>query len=321
MRNYPAQLDPAAATTSPRDFVGYGRRPPDVRWPDGSHVAVNMVLNYEEGAEYSILDGDENDSWGEYVYEVPSTVRDLGTESHYEFGSRVGVWRLARLFDRYDVPVSVGAAAVALERNPEFAAWIRESSHDVIGHGWRWTEDSRIPRHEEQALLQRAISSIEKTTGQRIRGWYVRSFPSVNTRSLLVEEGGFLYDSDSASDELPYYVVTDGEPFLVVPYSKVYNDVKYFVPPCYARPDDFFHSLKLAVDAFVDEANEGLGGRMMTVGLHARWSGQASRSTAVRDFIEYVLAKDGAGFMRRLDIAKHWLAERPFVAPEARNGT
>ena len=155
--------------------------------------------------------------------------------------------------------------------------------------------------------MRKAIASIEETTGQRIKGWIVRSFPSPNTRSLLVEEGGFLYDSDASNDELPYFVEQSGEHFLVIPYSKVYNDVKYLVAPTFATPHDFSTTLKMAVDYLVEEAEQGHGGRMMTVGLHARWSGQAARAVAVRDFIEYVLAKDGAAFMRRVDIAEHWI--------------
>lgn len=307
---FPQSLDPIARDTLPRDFVGYGRHTPDVRWPDGSSVAVNIVVNYEEGAEYSLLDGDDtNDAWGEYSYEIPPTVRDLGTESHMEFGSRVGAWRLARLLDDYQIDATIDVCALALERNPEYAAWIRESRYDVMGHGWRWTEDSRMSREQERELMKRAIASIEATTGQRIRGWIVRSFPSVNTRSLLVEEGGFLYDSDANNDELPYFVEQDNQPFLVVPYSKVYNDVKYLIAPTFSTPNDFATTLKLALDYLVEEAERGHGGRMMTVGLHTRWSGQAARATAVRDFIEHVLAKDGACFMRRLDIAEHWIAE------------
>jgi len=305
--SYPELLDPAALDLPPRDFVGYGRHVPEVTWPGGARVAINIVLNYEEGAEYSLADGDGvNDAWGEYTYEVPPTVRDLGTESHFEFGSRVGAWRLARIFDRYGIDVTIGAAALALERNRDFADWIGESGNDVIGHGYRWTEDSRIPREQERELIERAVESIERTTGQRIRGWYVRSFPSVHTRSLLVENGGFLYDSDAMNDELPYWAPVGDGRFLVVPYSKVTNDVKYFVPPYYARPADFFENLKLALDTMLRESAEGHGGRMMTVGLHARWSGQAARSTAVADFIEYALQVDGAAFLRRVDIAEHW---------------
>jgi peptidoglycan/xylan/chitin deacetylase (PgdA/CDA1 family) len=295
-----------------RDFVGYGRHTPDFRWPDGARVVVNLVVNYEEGAEYSLLDGDsQNDSWGEYSSQVGPEVRDLGTEAHMEFGSRVGIWRLARLIDDYGINASFNACAQALERNPEFSTWLRERDHDVIGHGYRWTEESGVSRDEEQANLRLAIESFAQTTDQRIRGWMVRSFPSVNTRELLVEEGGFLYDSDSTNDELPYYAYVAGNPFLVIPYSKVYNDVRYLIQPTYSTPRHFAENLKLALDFLLDEAARGHGCRMMSVGLHARWSGQANRATAVREFIEHVLRKDGACFMRRLDIARFWLAHFP----------
>lgn len=290
-----------------RDFVGYGRTPPDVRWPDGSAVAVNLVLNYEEGAEYSLLDGDPiNDTWGEYSREIPPSVRDMATDTHMEFGSRVGVWRIVRIIDELGIPCSIDAPALALERNPEFCDWIRNSTHDVIGHGYRWTEDSQMSRDEEDHYLRLAIDSIQNTTGQRIRGWIVRSMPSLNTRELLVEEGGFLYDSDASNDELPYYADVKGTRFLVLPYSKVYNDVRYLIAPTYSTPNDFFENLRLALDYMVAEAERGYGGRMMSVGLHARWSGQANRAGAVRDFVEYVLEKKGACFMRRLDIAEYW---------------
>lgn len=176
-----------------RDFVGYGRHTPDFDWPDGSSVAVNLVVNYEEGAEYSLLDGDDrNDSWGESSAEVDPAVRDLGTETHMEFGSRVGIWRLARLLDDYGIDATFSACAQALERNPELCAWLREREHDIMGHGYRWTEVSTASREQERSNLRRAVESIDQTTRQRIRGWMVRSFPSVNTRELLVEESGFV---------------------------------------------------------------------------------------------------------------------------------
>jgi peptidoglycan/xylan/chitin deacetylase (PgdA/CDA1 family) len=291
-----------------RDFVGYGQHPPSFEWPDGSSVAVNIVVNVEEGAEYSLLDGDPiNDTWGEYATVVDPSIRDLGTETHMEFGSRVGIWRLARLFDHYGIPATFGACALALERNPPFAQWLREHDHDVIGHGYRWTEDSQMTRDDERRYLHKAVASIEQTTGQRIRGWYVRSFASVNTRDLLVEEGGFLYDSDPANDEIPYFLRHGDRPWLVIPYSKVYNDVKYLVAPTYASPRDFHETLKLGVDYMLDEASRGCRGRMITIGVHPRWSGQAHRASALRDFIEYVLETNGVGFMRRLDIARFWL--------------
>ncbi|MGW4486703.1 polysaccharide deacetylase family protein [Amycolatopsis sp. NPDC004368] len=301
------------AAASPRDFVGYGRYPPDVRWPGGAKVVVNIVVNYEEGAEYSIPDGDgRNDGWGEYAYETGPEVRDLGTETHYEFGSRVGIWRLARIFDRYAVPVSVGACAVALERNPGVAEWIREREHDVIGHGYRWLDYARMSVDEERDHLRRAIESLERTTGQRTRGWYVRSFPSEHTLDLLVAEGGFVYDSDPCNDELPYF---SDRGLLIVPYSKVNNDTRYLLSPTYGSPAQFFESLRLALDYLCEEADDGAGARMMTVGLHPRWSGQAGRASAVRDFVRYAGDRPGVRFMRRLDIARWWLDHHDQWAP------
>jgi peptidoglycan/xylan/chitin deacetylase (PgdA/CDA1 family) len=295
-----------------RDFVGYGRRPPDFRWPDGSSVAVNIVINYEEGAEYNFLDGDlQQDAWGEYTSGIEGPFRDIQAEGSYEYGARVGIWRLARMFDEYAVDVTIGACAVALERNPEVCAWLRESQHDIIGHGYRWLDEYRLGRHEERENLELAIASIQRSTGHRIRGWYLRSFPSVNTRELLVENGGFLYDSDSLNDEIPYYADVKGTPFLVVPYTKVHNDVRFFLPPTPGNSMDFFENLRLALDCLVAEAEAGHGGRTMTLGLHPRWIGQPNRAPALRAFIEYVLAKEGACFMRRGDIAAFWLEHFP----------
>jgi peptidoglycan/xylan/chitin deacetylase (PgdA/CDA1 family) len=299
-----------------RDFVGYGQYPPDVRWPGDAKLVVNIVVNYEEGAEYSIPDGDgHSDGWGEYAYEIPPPTRDLGSETHYEFGSRVGIWRLARIFDRYAIPVTVGVCAVALERNPEVARWIRERGHDVIGHGWRWLEYNRHPVEEEREHLRLAIASIERLTGERPLGWYLRSFPSEHTRDLLVEEGGFLYDSDACNDELPYFVEVGGRDLLVVPYSKVYNDTRYLLNPTYGTPAQFTESLRMAVDYLCEEADAGAGARMMTVGLHPRWSGQAGRAAAVRDFVDYARRKEGVRFMRRLDIARWWVDHHREWAP------
>jgi peptidoglycan/xylan/chitin deacetylase (PgdA/CDA1 family) len=299
---------PSAGEGPPRDFVGYGSSPPDFRWPDGSAVAVSLVVNYEEGAELNLLDGDGvNDTWGEYSTTVDPVWRDLGTETHYEFGSRVGIWRLTRMFDDYSIPVSFGACAVALERNAELCTWLRDRDHEVIGHGYRWTDDWKLERQEERSRLRLAIDSVERTTGQRVRGWYVRSFPSVNTRELLVEEGGFLYDSDACNDELPYFVDVKGTRFLVIPYTKVFNDNRFFIAPTYSTPDDFFDNLRLGLDVLVDETSRGRGGRLLTVGVHSRWTGQPNRASALKRFIEYVLAHDDVCFMRRLDVATFWI--------------
>jgi peptidoglycan/xylan/chitin deacetylase (PgdA/CDA1 family) len=269
---------------------------------------VNIVLNYESGAEYSLPGGDgRNDTWGESSYQVGPGIRDLGTETHYEYGSRAGIWRLARLFDRYQVPVTVGACGRALERNPAVADWIKDVGHDVVGHGYRWAEYSEMTREQERDDLLRGIDAIGRLTGERPLGWYARSFPSVHSRELLVEEGGFLYDSDASNDDLPYFVNVASTPFLVVPYSKVYNDNRYLMLPGYATPRHFFETLRSAVDYLCEEAGAGEGARMMTVGLHERWSGQAARAAAIRDFVRYVGSRPDVRFMRRADIARWWL--------------
>ena len=301
-----------------RDFAGYGRERPRVTWPGGAAVAINLVVVYEEGAEASIADGDErSDGWGEYATAAPAGIRDLGTETHYEYGSRAGIWRLARLADSYGIPVTVAAAAVALERNPEVWAWADERGHDLLGHGWRWTELSTLGREEEQEHLRRALETYLRVTGERPLGWNSRSFPSVHTRSLIAAEGGFLYYSDPCNDDLPYFVDEGGRRLLVVPYSKTTNDSRYVVSPGYGGPADFLDTCRRALDFLCDEA-EDHGGAMMTVAVHARWSGQPARAAAVRDFVEHALGRPEARFFRRLDIARFWIERHsPQAAPRS----
>ena len=296
-----------------RDFVGYGPEPPVFDWPGGAKVAVNLVINYEEGGEYSLVEDGINDSWGEYSFQYGPEIRDLGTETHMEYGSRVGIWRLCRLFDRFGIPVTFAACALAVERNPPFGAWLRARDHDVLAHGHHWygPDVVKLTREEERDEISRAVESLARTTGRPPRGWMVRSFPTVHTRELLVEHGGFRYDSDAYNDEIPYYADALGRPFLVVPYTKVHNDVRYFIAPTYATPRHFAENLRLTLDYLLDEARSGGGARLMTVGLHARWSGQPGRATAVRDFIEYALAQDGVRFMRRIDVAEFWAETFP----------
>lgn len=295
-------------TASPRDFVGYGRHEPRVRWPKGEKLVINLVLNYEEGSEYSVLDGDtHNDGWGEYGPDVVDGERDLGNETHFEFGSRVGVWRLARLFDRFDVPVTVNACAVALERNNEVASWILERGHDVMGHGWRWREYHAADRESELSDLRLALQSFEDVLGARPLGWNVRTMPSPNTLEMLADNG-FVYSSDPANDEIPYSVEAGGRSILVLPYSHVYNDERYFIAPTYSTSRHFAETLEEAVDYLCEDVDHGASPRMMTVALHARWSGQASRTAAVRRFLQFVGARDDVTFMRRIDIAEWWLA-------------
>jgi peptidoglycan/xylan/chitin deacetylase (PgdA/CDA1 family) len=292
-----------------RDLVGYGPDPQGFAWPSGAHVAVNVVLVYEEGSEYSARWGDDrNDGWGEYADPgVDPPDLDLGTESHYDYGSRAGVWRLARIFDEAGIPVTVSAASVALELNPAVAHWMRERDHDLLGHGWRWIEAWRLSREQEREQISRAIETFERVLGERPLGWNCRSWPSPHTRELLVEEGGFLYDSDGSGDDIPYYVRTAGHPFLVVPYSKTYNDSRYLVSPGFAGPRDFLDTLRLGVDELARERRTA----MMTVAVHARWSGQAARASAVREFVERARDLEGVAFMRRIDIARWWLDSYP----------
>ena len=294
-----------------RDLVGYGRQPPRFAWPDDARVVVNVVLVYEEGSEYSVLWGDDrNDGWGEYADPgVQPPQRDKGTESHYEYGSRAGVWRLARIFETAGIPVTVSAAAVALELNPQVAAWMREHDHDLLGHGWRWIEHWTLSREQERAALRQAIETYERVLGTRPLGWNCRGWPSENTRELLIEIGGFLYDSDSSADDLPFYERSGEQPFLVIPYSKTYNDSRFLMNPGFASPRDFLDTLTMGLDELLREGEQRPA--MMTVAVHARWSGQAARAAAVRLFLEHACAQPGVRFMRRCDIATWWLEHNP----------
>jgi peptidoglycan/xylan/chitin deacetylase (PgdA/CDA1 family) len=289
----------------PRDFVGYGRRVPEVRWPGDARVAVSIVLNYEEGSEYSHPNGDRrNDGLTEMIYAIDPQYRDLCAESVFEYGSRAGVWRLERLLTELNIQITFYACAVALERNPEVAAWLKEAGHEPCSHGWRWEEVWRLSRDEEADHIRRAVESIEATCGLRPYGWYCRYGPSVHTRELLVEEGGFVYDSDAYNDDLPYYVDVKGARHLVVPYSMTYNDGKFGILPSYGSPSDFVDNLKRGFDELWAEGETHP--RMMSIGLHPRLIGQASRIHALREFLEHAQKKGKVWFARRIDIANWW---------------
>lgn len=285
-----------------RDFVGYGQYPPRVVWPAGAKVAVNIVVNYEEGSEYSRPAGDNrNEGLGEITYSMGGEYRDLSVESTYEYGSRAGIWRLMRLFEEYDVSCTFYACAVALERNPEVAAYLRQSSHDFISHGWRWEEHWLLDRETERQHIAWAIESFRRTLGERPIGWYCRYGPSVHTRELVVEEGGFLYDSDAYNDDLPYFTSVHDVRHLVVPYSLTYNDLQGD-----HSPDDFADFCKRAIDELWREGERGYP-KMMSIGLHPRLIGQAGRISALRDIIDHGLNKGDVWFARRNDIARWWL--------------
>lgn len=289
-----------------RDYVGYGRDKPAVEWPDGANLALNFVINYEEGSEYAIPAGDgENEALPQLDYEMDPEYRDLAAESVHEYGSRAGIWRLLDLFDEYDVQTTFFACAVALQRNPEVGARIREAGHEPCSHGWRWSEHWRFDREEERKRIQWAIDGIEETCGQRPRGWYCRYGPSVNTRELLVEEGGFTYDSDAYNDDLPYVTEVDGTDHLVIPYSLTYNDFRIAAQGV-GGPSSFVDCCKRGLDEYLKEGRDGRP-KMMSIGLHPRLMGQAGRTSALREVIEYANAQGDVWFARRIDIAEWWL--------------
>jgi peptidoglycan/xylan/chitin deacetylase (PgdA/CDA1 family) len=231
-------------------------------------------------------------------------------ESVYEYGSRAGFWRLMRLFGDRKIPITIFGAALALERNPEAAQAIAQAGYDVCCHGWRWIGFQTMSEVEERQQMQWAIASLQKTIGERPLGWYCRYAPSINTRRLVVEEGGFLYDSDAYNDDLPYWVNENGKPHLVIPYTLDNNDMKFSVAPGFNSGDDFFTYLKDAFDVLYQEGETAP--KMMSVGLHARLAGRPGRTAALARFLDYVQQHDQVWICRRLDIARHWLEHHPY---------
>lgn len=296
-----------------RDFVGYGADPPDPRWPGGARIAVNFVLNYEEGSEPSVQDGEGfseiNLSEAHGRNQIPHG-RDLAAESLFEFGSRVGAWRVLRIFAERGVPLTVFACALALERNPAMAAAIRASSHDVCSHGWRWVKHYELEEAEEREHVARAVESLARTTGIRPEGWYCRYGPSVNTRRLVMEHGGFLYDSDYYGDELPFWTTVEGKPHLIVPYTMTTNDGKYFGGIGHA--DEWFAFCRDHFDLLWEEGGAGRP-RMMSVGLHPRIIGQPARAMGLIRLLDHMRGRGGVWFARRAEIARHWIATHPYT--------
>lgn len=295
-----------------RNLIGYGANPPNPQWPGNARVAVSFVLNYEEGGERCLLHGDDESE--AFLSEIPSAQpikgeRHMSMESIYEYGSRAGVWRVLRLFDEYEIPLTVFAVAMAIERHPEVAKAMVEAGHEICSHGYRWIDYQYIDESEERDHMTKAIEIIQQVTGQRPQGWYTgRTGP--NTRRLVAEEGGFLYDSDAYDDDLPYWHTETGHPQLVIPYALDVNDMRFSTAQGFNSGEQFFQYLKDTFDTLYMEGETAP--KMMSVGLHCRLIGRPGRIAALRRFLDYVKQHDSVWLCRRIDIANHWHQHHPY---------
>jgi putative urate catabolism protein len=293
-----------------RDLVGYGSQPPDPKWPGGAQVALNFVVNYEEGAEYSIPEGDAHSETilSEQHGGAPTPgVRSRNMESLYEFGSRVGIWRTLEVFRDREISPTIYIVGRALELNPAVGEAIGRAGYDIVGHGWRWIDYQDIGLDEEREHIHQSVNAIEKLTGRRPLGWYTGR-PSGHTRWLVVEEGGFLFDSDDYNDELPYWVEVAGKQHLVIPHSFDTNDSRFARGSGLETGEQFFTYLRDSFDWL--HAEGARAPKMMTVSLHCRLIGRPGRIGGLAQFLDYVLRKDKVWICGRTDIAKHWHARR-----------
>ncbi|MBL8770702.1 MAG: allantoinase PuuE [Phenylobacterium sp.] len=299
-------------TSYPRDLIGYGKDPPHAKWPGGARVAVQLVLNYEEGGENSVLHGDAGAETflSDMINPAPVPgARHMSMEQIYEYGSRAGVWRLLRLFERYGVPVTVFGVAMAMERNPAVVEAMLEAGHEIASHGWRWVSYQDIDEAVEREHMARAIEIHRRLTGERPLGWYTgRTSP--NTRRLVAEEGGFLYDADDYSDDLPFWTRVGARPHLIVPYTLEANDMR-FSGTGLNTGEQFFSYLKDAFDVLYAEGAERP--KMMSVGLHARIVGRPGKMAGLERFLRYALDHPDVWFARRIEIARHWREVHPYA--------
>ena len=301
-------------TDYPRDLCGYGRDLPDANWPRGARIALQFVVNYEEGAENCVLHGDGASEafLSDIVGAVPCDgQRHMNMESMYEYGARAGFWRLYRMFTERGLPVTVFGVAMALERNPQAVSAMLEADWEIASHGYRWIDYQDIDEATEKEHLDKAIEIHTRTTGTRPLGWYLGRC-SPNSHRLVAERGGFLYNADSYADDLPYWDKSHGEPQLMIPYTLDANDMRFATTPGFNSGQQFFDYLKDSFDVLYAE-----GGRMMSVGLHCRLAGRPGRAAALQRFLDYVAEKSSVWITRRIDIARHWRAEHP---AEGENG-
>jgi putative urate catabolism protein len=301
----------------PRDLVGYGARPPHADWPGGARIALQFVLNYEEGAERSMLHGDaESETFLSEIVGATAYAgaRHMSMESLYEYGSRAGVWRLLRLFRDRKLPLTIFAVAMALERNREAAAAFVADGHEIASHGWRWINYHGMAEAEEREHIARAVETLRQVTGQRPLGWYTGR-TSANTRRLVAEHGGFLYDADSYADDLPYWEVAAGKPQLIVPYALDTNDMRFATAQGFNSGEQFFAYLRDAFDTLYAEGEEAP--KMLSIGLHCRLAGRPARLASLARFLDHVQRHDRVWICRRVEIARHWIARHPFKGAKA----
>jgi len=294
----------------PRDMKGYGENPPVVSWPNGARIAVQFVINYEEGGENNVLheDAASETFLSEIIGAEAYPDRHLSMESLYEYGSRAGFWRLHRLFDEFSFPVTVFGVAMALQRNPEAIEAMLRSDWEIASHGYRWISYQSIAEDIEVQHLQKAIAIHERVTGSRPLGWYTGR-DSPNTRRLVNEVGGFLYDSDSYADDLPYWCTDFEKPHLIVPYTLDVNDMRFVSPQGFNAGDQFLAYLTDTFDTLFEEGRQHP--KMMSVGLHCRIVGKPGRTAALRKFLAYISSKPDVWVCRRIDIARHWHKHHP----------
>jgi putative urate catabolism protein len=294
----------------PRDLCGYGQKIPDAAWPNDARLAVQFVINYEEGAENCVLHGDVSSEafLSEMVGAEPiKNQRHMNMESLYEYGSRAGFWRLHRMFSERGLPVTVFAVAMALERNPAVVAAMQAADWEIASHGYRWVDYQDVDEATELEHLHKAIEIHTRVTGERPLGWYLGRC-SPRSHRLIAEEGGFRYNADCYADDLPYWSHMHDTPQLMVPYTLDANDMRFATPQGFNSGQQFFEYLKDSFDVLYAE-----GSRMMSIGLHCRIAGRPGRAAALARFLDYVAEHDGAWVTRRIDIAEHWRAHHPAV--------
>nr|WP_297532202.1 allantoinase PuuE [uncultured Roseateles sp.] len=314
-------MKPVVSPGYPRDLVGYGEHPPHAQWPGQARIAVQFVLNYEEGGENSVLHGDAgSEQFLSEMFNPPAfPARHLSMEGIYEYGSRAGVWRLLREFEKRALPLTVFGVSMALERHPELTKAFVELNHEIACHGWRWIHYQGVDEATERQHMDIGMDIIQQLTGERPSGWYTGR-DSPHTRRLVADFGGFEYDSDYYGDDLPFWLnvrKTDGAltPHLVVPYTLDCNDMRFALPQGFSHGDEFFDYLRDTFDVLYAEGAEAP--KMMSIGMHCRLLGRPGRMRALQRFLDHVEKHDRVWIARRVDIARHWRATHPFDADKA----